>query len=143
MKQTFTLTLCALLTISCAIAIGCSTATYQVKSLTKGATMTYGVGTQSELDEGNRRITAFKDELLHQGFRQVSVSDSNTKDEFVLEGLHGTLRDLRVTLWTGKTLLTDAPELGGGIQAFVKDEQADREFEELYQKVVVVVTGQH
>jgi len=135
MKHAFTLTLCALL------AIGCSTATYNVKSLSKGATMTYGVGTQAELDEGNRRITAYKDELLHEGFRQVPVSVSDTKDEFVLEGFHGTLRDLRVTLWTGKTLLTDAPELGGGIHAFVKDEQADREFEELYQKVVFVVTG--
>jgi hypothetical protein len=51
-----------------------------------GSTLTYGVGTQTELDQANQRINAFKEELLRQGFRQVSVSFSDSKEEFILEG---------------------------------------------------------
>ena len=109
--------------------------------MSKGSTMTYGVGTQAELDEANRRIIQFKQELLEKGFRQVSFSFSDTREEFILEGSYGTLPDLRVSLVTGKKLAGDAPEVAGGIHAFIRDEQADREFEELYKKVVYVVTG--
>lgn len=104
--------------------------------------MTYGVGTQAELDEANQRIVAFKEELLRQGFRMVSVSFSNTTEEFILEGEYGKLKDLHVTLRTNKRLEEDEPELSGGIRAYVRDEEADREFEGLYQKVISVVTGQ-
>jgi len=103
--------------------------------------MTYGVGTQAELDEANQRINAFKEDLLRQGFRTASVSFSNSKEEFILEGQYGSLKDLRVTLRTNKRLEKEEPELAGGIQASISDEQADQEFEELYKKVVTVVTG--
>ena len=104
--------------------------------------MTYGVGTQTELDQGNQRINAFKDELLRQGFRHVSVSFSDSKEEFILEGQYGRLKDLRVTLRTNKRLEKEEPELAGGIHASIRDEQADQEFEKLYKKVMSVVTGQ-
>lgn len=103
--------------------------------------MTHGVGTQAELDLANQRINAFKEELLRQGFRQVSVSFSNSKEEFILEGQYGRLKDLRVTLRTNKRLEKEEPELAGGIRASITDEQAEKEFEELYKKVVFVVTG--
>lgn len=104
--------------------------------------MTYGVGTQAELDQGNQRINAFKEELLRQRFRQVSVSFSDSKEESILEGEYGRLKDLRVTLRTNKRLEEEAPELAGGIHASIRDEQADHEFEQLYKKVISVVTGQ-
>ena len=104
--------------------------------------MTHGVGTQAELDQGNQRINAFKEELLRQGFRRVSVSFSDEKEESILEGEYGRLKDLRVTLRTNTRLEEDAPELAGGIHASIRDEQAEQEFEELYKKVLSVVTGQ-
>ena len=134
MRRLFPLTLCALLTINCSTGYG--------NSYSKGSTLTYGVGTQTELDQANQRINAFKEELLRQGFRQVSVSFSNSKEEFILEGQYGRLKDLRVTLRTNKRLEKEEPELAGGIHASISDEQADQEFEELYKKVITVVTGQ-
>jgi hypothetical protein len=133
MKRLFALTLCGLLAINCSTGYG--------NSYSKGSTMTQGVGTQAELDLANQRINAFKEELLRQGFRQVSASFSNSKEEFILEGQYGRLKDLRVTLQTNKRLEKEEPELAGGIRASITDEQADKEFEELYKKVVFVVTG--
>ena len=134
MKRLFALTLCALL------ASNCSTE-YRKSYGSKGSTMTYGVGTQAELDEANQRINAFKEDLLRRGFRTVSVSFSDSKEESILEGQYGRLKDLRVTLQTNKRLEEDAPEVAGGIHASIGDEQADREFEELYKNVITVVTG--
>ena len=113
--------------------------------------MAYSVGTQAELDAGNQRINEFKQELLRQGFHEVSVAFSdkifspslvNSKEEVILEGQYGRLKDLRVTLWTTKFLEKEQPQLGGGIHASLSDEQADRDFDELYKKVSFVVTGQ-
>lgn len=111
--------------------------------------MTYSVGTQAELDAGNQRINNYRQELLRQGFREVSSSFTdttgaipNSKEQFVLEGQYGRLKDLRVTLWTIKRLQKDRTEIGGGIDASLSDEQADRDFDELYKKVSFVVTGQ-
>ena len=135
MKRLFALTLCALL------ASNCSTG-YRKSYGSKGSTMTYGVGTQAELDEANQRINAFKQDLLRQGFRTVSVSFSDSKEESILEGQYGRLKDLRVTLQTNERLEKEAPEVAGGrIHASISDEQADREFEELYKNVITVVTG--
>lgn len=134
MKRLFALTLCGLLAINCSTGYG--------NSYSKGSTMTYSVGTQAELDQGNQRINAFKEELLRQGLREVSVSFSDSKEEFILNGQYGGLKDLRVTLRTNKRLEKEEPELAGGIHASIRDEQADHEFEELYKKVISVVTGQ-
>ena len=136
MKRLFALTLCALLASNCSAGSGYG------NSYSKGSTMTHSVGTQAELDQGNQRINTFKEELLRQGFRQVSVSSSDSKAEFILEGQYGKLKDLRVTLRTNKRLEEEAPELAGGIHASIRDEQAGQEFEELYKKVISVVTGQ-
>ena len=143
MKRLLTLTLFGLLVINCS----CGNSGFVRSS--KGSSMTYSVGTQAELDAGNQRINDYRQELIRQGFREVSASFtdkagavSNSKEEFVLEGQYGKLRDLRVTLWTTKRLEKDQTELGGGIHASIKDEQADRDFEELYRKVSFVVTGQ-
>jgi len=112
--------------------------------------MTHSVGTQAELDAANQRINNYKQELLQQGFHEVSVSFTdktadtsyvNSKEEFVLEGPYRNLKGLRVTLWTTKRLEKDQPHLGGGVHASINGEQADRDFEELYQKVSFVVTG--
>jgi hypothetical protein len=113
--------------------------------------MTCSVGTQAELDAGNKRINDYKQELLQQGFHVVwgSFTDtsgtaiSNSREEFVLEGQYRNLKDLKVTLWTTKRLEKDQdqPPLGGGIQASINDGQDERDFEELYQKVSFVVTG--
>ena len=134
MKRFFAFTLCALL------ASNCSTG-YRRSYGSKGSTATYGVGTQAELDEANQRINAFKEDLLRQGFRTVSASFSDSKEEFILEGQYGRLKDLRVTLRTNKRLEKEEPEFAGGIHASIRDEQADQEFEDLYKKVVTVVTG--
>ena len=135
MKRLLTLTLFGLLTISCA-----GRSAHVPNS--KGATMNYSVGTEAELQAANHRINEFKQELLHQGFREVSVSFSDSTDEFILEGEYGTLTDLRVTLRTAKRLQSEPPPFAGGIRASIKDDRADREFKELYKKVCVVVTGQ-
>jgi len=112
--------------------------------------MTYTAGTQAELDAGNKRINDYRQELLQQGFHEVSSSlstetagssDVNTKEKFVLEGRYRNLKDLRVTLWTTKRLEKEEPQLGGGIDASIHNEQDDRDFEELYKKVSFVVTG--
>ena len=112
--------------------------------------MTYSVGTQAELDAANQRIREYKQELLRQGFHEVSVAFSDKtsdtsivdeKEQVVLEGQFGNLKDLQVTLWSSKWLQKDQPQLGGGIQASISDDQADRDFEALYQKICFVVTG--
>jgi len=112
--------------------------------------MTHSVGTQAELDAANKRVKEFKQELLQQGFHEVSVSFSDNtsdtsiideKEEVILEGRYGKLEDLRVTLWASKWLQKDQPHLGGGIHASIVDDQADRDFETLYKKVCFAVTG--
>jgi hypothetical protein len=144
MKRLLTLTLFGLLTISC------SGGNSAVSNSSKGASMTYSAGTQAELDAGNQRINDYRQELLRQGFHEISFSVSdetantsyvNSKEEFVLEGQYRNLKNLRVTLWTTKILQKDQPQLGGGVHASIRDEQADRDFEELYKKVSFVVTG--
>jgi hypothetical protein len=143
MKRLLTLTLFGLMTISC------SRGNSDFARLSKGSSMTYSVGTQAELDAANQRIKGYRQELMRQGFREVSSSFTdttgigpNSKEEVVLEGQYGKLKDLRVTLWTTKRLEKDQPQLGGGVRASIKDEQADRDFEELYTKISFVVTGQ-
>jgi len=86
--------------------------------------------------------------LIRQGFQRISQSfsvnagaSSNSREEVILEGQYGKLKDLQVTLWTTKQLQKDRPQLGGGIHASIADEQADKDFEELYKKVCFVVTG--
>ena len=141
-----TLTLFGLLAISCS----CGNRGFVHSS--KGSTMTYSVGTQAELDAANQRINNYRQELLRQGFHERSASFSdkgvntslvNSKETYVLEGQYGNLKDLRVTLWTTKLLEKEQqPQLGGGIDASLGDEQAARDFDELYKKVSFVVTGQ-
>ena len=145
MKKSLALTLFALLAISCSIANS------SVARSSKGSTMTYSASTQAELDAANKRINDYKQELLRQGFREVSVafSDRTTstsivdeKETVVLEGQHGKLEDLRVTLSTSKHLQKDQPQVSGRVSASLRDEQAERDFEELYKKVACAVTGQ-
>ena len=144
MKRLLALTLFALLAISC------SRGNSGVSHSSKGSSMTCSVGTQAELDAANQRVHEYREELKRQGFHEVSTSFSdttvatsvtNSKEEFVLEGQYGKLKDLQVTLWTTSQLEKDQPQLGGGIQASIVDDQADRDFEALYKKVVLVVTG--
>ena len=130
------LTLSGLLTISCANHSAPNVPT------SKGATMTYSVGTQAEMDATNQRINEFKQELLRQGFHGESRSVSDASDELTLAGQYGTLTELRVTLRTAKRLQSEPPPFAGGVHASVKDDQANREFKELYRKVCSVVTGQ-
>ena len=142
MKRLLTLTLFGLLAISC-------TRGNQGFIITsKDSSMTNSVGTQAELDAANQRMNDYRQELLRQGFHEVSTSFtdttgiiSNSKEEYVLEGRYRNLKDLRVTLWTTTRLQKDQPHLGGGVQASINSEQADRDFEELYKKVSSVVTG--
>ncbi len=142
MKRLLTLTLFALL------AIGCSHGNTAVSRSSKGSSMTYSVGRQAELDAANQRVNEYRQELIKQGFHTVSASFSdstgvisNSREEFILEGQYGKLKDLQVTLWTTKYLQKDQPHLGGGIHASIVDDQADRDFEALYKKICFVVTG--
>jgi len=144
MKRLLTLTLFGLLAMSC------THGNSAFSNSSKGSTMTYTAGTQAELDAGNKRIDDYRQELLRQGFHEVSTSlntqtagssDVNAKEEFVLEGPYRNLKDLRVTLWTTKRFEKEKSELGGEIHASIKNEQDDRDFEELYKKVSFVVTG--
>jgi len=145
MKKLLALTLFALLAISC------SHANSSFPHSSKGSTMTYSVTTQAELDAANKRINDYKQELLRQGFREVSVARSdvtvstsvaNETEKVVFEGQYGTLKDLQVTLWTSKWLQKEQPQLGGNVRASYSDQQAERDFEELYKRVAFVVTGQ-
>jgi hypothetical protein len=142
MKRLLALTLFALL------AIGCSDGNSAVSRSSKGSSMTYSVGTQAELDAANQRVHEYRQELMQQGFHEVSESFSdsigaisNSREEVVLEGQYGKLKDLQVTLWTTKHLQKDQTQLGGGIHASIVDEEADRDFETLYKKICFVVTG--
>lgn len=144
MKRLLTLTLFGLLALSC------HRGNSGVSLSSKGASMTFSTGTQADLDAGNQRINDYKQELLRQGFHEISTSVTsetagtsyiNRKEEVILEGQYRNLKDLRVTLWTTKRLEKDQPQLGGGVHASIKNEQDDRDFEELYKKVVFVVTG--
>lgn len=130
MKKLFALTLLALLAANCSNGRS-----------SKGSNMTFSVQTQAELDQANQRINAFKQELLQQGFREVSISSFNTAEVSVLEGQHGRLRNLRVTLKTNTQLLDNEPEVAGGINASIPDDEAEKEYDALYSKVVAVVTG--
>ena len=142
MKKLLTLTLFGLLAISC---------TRGNSSFSRGSkshSMTYSASTQAELDAGNQRINDYRQELLQQGFREVSSFSTNTsgaapnsKEEFVLEGQYRNLKDLKVTFMTTKLFEKDQPQLKGGVDASINNEQAERDFEELYKKVVFVVTG--
>jgi hypothetical protein len=143
MKRMLTLTLFGLLAISC-------TRGDSALHSSKGSSMTLTAGTQAELDAGNKRIHDYRQELLQQGFHEISTSlttqtagssDVNAKEEFILEGRYRNLKDLRVTLWTTKRLEKENSELGGGIHASINNEQDDRDFEELYKKVSFIVTG--
>jgi hypothetical protein len=87
MKNLLALTLFAVFAISCSHG--------NVSHSSKGSSMTNSVGTQAELDAANRRVNEFKQELLRQGFHEVSVSFSDKtadtsiideKEEVVLEG---------------------------------------------------------
>ena len=144
MKRLLTLTLFALLAISC------NRGNSGVSLSSKGSSMTFSTGTQAELDAGNQRINDYRQELLQQGFHEISSSVTsatagtsyvNRKEEHILEGQYRNLKDLRVTLWTTQRLEKDEPQLGGGVHASIKNEQDDRDFEELYKKVSSVVTG--
>ena len=142
MKRMLTLTLFGLLAISC------TRGNHGFIITSKDSTMTNSVGTQAELDAANQRMNDYRQELLRQGFQEVWASSTNTtgiisnsKEEHVLEGRYRNLKDLRVTLWTTKRLEKENAELGGGIYASIKNEQDDRDFEELYKKVSFVVTG--
>lgn len=145
MKKSLALTLFALLAVSC------SQANSSVAHSSKGSTMTYSVTTQAELDAANKRINDYKQELLRQGFHEVSVTTSNRTvstsvanetEKVVFEGQYGTLQDLQVTLWTSKWLQKEQPQLGGGVNASLTGEQAERDFDDLYKKVAFAVTGQ-
>jgi len=114
--------------------------------------MSYSVHTQAELDAANQRMSEFKQQLLRQGFREVTASSSDgqvsvpvphSKKELVLEGRYGTLKDLRVTLWTLKHLKEAQVDLIGDVSASLNDEQDNRDFDDLYKKVSFVVTGQN
>lgn len=142
MKRLLTLTVFALLAISC------SHGNRSVSLSSKGASMTYSVGTQADLDAANQRVHEYRQELMRQGFHKISESfsdstgaTSNEREEVVLEGQYGKLKDLQVTLWTTKRLQKDQTEAGGGIHASIVDEEADRDFETLYKKICFVVTG--
>ena len=134
MKRLFALTFFALL------AINCSTRNkYSIGSM--DSTMTFDAGTQAQLDQGNQRINAFKEELLRQKFRLVSASSFNSRQEVILEGQHGRLKKLRIRLVTNTSLEKEGPELAGGVYASISDEQTMREYEELSKKVDAIVTG--
>ena len=142
MKRLLTLTLFSFLAISCSRVNNIGTHS------SKGSTMTCDVATQAELDAANQRVNDYRQELLRQGFHQVWQShsvtagvDSPTKEEFVLEGQYGKLKDLKITFWIKKRLEKDQPHVGGGFQATISNKQAERDFDELNKKVSFVVTG--
>ncbi|HET6855412.1 MAG TPA: hypothetical protein VFH46_24145, partial [Pyrinomonadaceae bacterium] len=67
MKRLFALALCGLLAISCSTGYG--------NSYSKGSTMTYGVGTQAELDQGKRGAIVVLSEYRQQHCRKFVTSE--------------------------------------------------------------------
>jgi hypothetical protein len=70
------------------------------------------------------------------------VPVTHSKEQLVLAGQYGTLKDLRVTLLTVKNVQDAQADLIGDVSASYFDEQGNRDFEEVYKKVSFVVTGQ-
>ena len=143
MKRLFALTLIALLAISCSY--------HKTPTHSKSMSMSFSVRTQAELDAAKERMSEFKQQLLRQGFREVAASSSDvhvsvpvthSKEQLVLAGQYGTLKDLRVTLLTVKNVQDAQADLIGDVSASYFDEQGNRDFEEVYKKVSFVVTGQ-
>ena len=134
MKRLLALTFLALLVLNCS-----PRNRYPISSM--DSTMTFDAVTQAQLDQGNQRINSFKEELLRQKFRLVSVSTINSREEVILEGQHGKLKKLRIKLVTNTSLEKEGPELAGGVSASISDEQSMREYEELSKKVNAIVTG--
>lgn len=130
-KKVFALIVCFLLAIGCC----------REKSYGKGSTMSFTVATQDELNEGNQRINEFKQKLLMRGFHEVSSSSSDSKEQVILEGRYGGLKELKVTLWTGERLEMKEPQLGGGIHAVIASKEGEQEFDEFYKEVVSIVVG--
>lgn len=122
----------------CLLAIGCS----GQQSSVRDSSMSNTVTTQAELNQGNQRVNQFKQELLRKGFRQVSSFSSDSKEQVILKGRYGQLKDLEVTLWTVNRLDTKEPQLGGGIHASIAGKEAEQEFDEFYKRVVKVVVGE-
>jgi hypothetical protein len=51
------------------------------------------------------------------------------------------LKNVEVTLWTGKRLDMTEPQLGGGIHSAIASKEGEQEFDEFYKKVVSIVVG--
>lgn len=139
MKKLFILTLIGLVAFSFSF-IRCGKPNFS-----RNSTMNFSVNKQADLDAANHRIAEFKQDLLRQGFREVSISfldsEEQSKEQSILEGEYGTLEDLQITLRTVKRLENDKAELAGGVEAALRDKQAEQEFDELYKRVCLAVTG--
>ena len=131
-KRVVALLACCLLVVCCV---------RQSSSRYNSSFQNYSVATQEELDQANERINQLKEEFLVKGFRFMSISSSDLKEEVVLKGDYGGLKDIEVKLRTGKRLDPEEPPLGGGVSAFIPDKAAEQEFDQLYHKIAGVVRG--
>ena len=125
--------------IACTLfAKGCSTESRRDRMT---SSMSSIASTQDRLNEDNQRINELKQELLKQGFGVAASDTSDSKEQVILKGRYGKLKDIEVTLWTGKQLEIREPHSGAIISATITSDEAEREFRDFSSKVSSIVEG--
>ena len=64
-----------------------------------------------------------------------------TKEQVILKGNYGKLRDIEITLWTSDRLEVEAPQLGAGFKAQVGSPEDEAEIKSLTQRLQFVTSG--
>jgi hypothetical protein len=120
---------------------GCSSG----RSAGMGHTESYTADNEIDLKKGNQRIRNFKQELLAQGLRVISSGTSSSpagsREQFILTGNYGQLRDLEVTLWTSSSIVAEKPQLGAGARTQIRSDAEEQEFRLLEKRLRLVATG--
>jgi hypothetical protein len=128
----------ALLLIACSfIAVSCDG-----RSVPSKATYsTFTAGNEAEVREGSRRTREYEQELLHQGFRVISTTNSDLSEKIDLKGDYKDLKNVEIRLSIGKKLEMKGPYFGGDLRAFLPDSTAEREFEEMEKRLHLAIQG--
>ncbi|HZS10313.1 MAG TPA: hypothetical protein VFD58_36125 [Blastocatellia bacterium] len=107
----------------------------------RASSNTFTAANEAELRDGSLRVEQFRQELMSRGFRVVSRSGSESKDQVSLRGDYGGLKGVEITLWTGKRLEMKEPHLGASLQASIASEAAGQEFDRLDARLKSVIRG--
>jgi hypothetical protein len=124
-KAVFLFAVCGLITA------GCHRQSFPDKASNRAYTTTFTAGNIAEVRDRSIRVYELEQELLHQGFKVLSTSISDSMNEVKLRGDYGGLKNADVTIWIGKKLEMKGPHFSAELQANVPDPAAEKEFENL------------